>query len=69
MIEDASKPEVLVIDDETLALDVVGACGPGGSMLSQAHTRRHAPPAAASCNVTMSPNPRTCRSAGLNPHT
>jgi trimethylamine--corrinoid protein Co-methyltransferase len=32
----------IVIDDDTLALDVVGACGPGGSMLSQAHTRRHA---------------------------
>jgi trimethylamine--corrinoid protein Co-methyltransferase len=37
-----SARQPIVIDDETLALDVVGACGPGGSMLSQAHTRRHA---------------------------
>ena len=37
-----SAKQPIVIDDETLALDVVGACGPGGSMLSQAHTRRHA---------------------------
>ena len=39
-LRSAKRP--IVIDDETLALDVVGACGPGGSMLSQAHTRRHA---------------------------
>lgn len=32
----------VVIDDETLALDVMAACGPGGSVLGQAHTRRHA---------------------------
>ena len=30
------------IDDETLALDVVASCGPGGTVLGQAHTRRHA---------------------------
>jgi trimethylamine--corrinoid protein Co-methyltransferase len=32
----------IVIDDETLALDVMAAVGPGGTVLSQAHTRRHA---------------------------
>lgn len=32
----------IVIDDETLALDVMAACGPGGTVLGQAHTRRHA---------------------------
>ena len=32
----------IVIDDETLAFDVMAACGPGGTVLSQAHTRRHA---------------------------
>jgi len=32
----------IVIDDETLALDVVASCGPGGTVLGQAHTRRHA---------------------------
>jgi len=32
----------IVVDDETLALDVMAACGPGGTVLSQAHTRRHA---------------------------
>jgi trimethylamine--corrinoid protein Co-methyltransferase len=32
----------IAIDDETLALDVVAACGPGGTVLGQAHTRRHA---------------------------
>ncbi len=37
-----SAKQAIVIDDETLALDAVGACGPGGSMLGQAHTRRHA---------------------------
>ena len=30
------------VDDETLALDVVRAAGPGGTVLSHAHTRRHA---------------------------
>jgi trimethylamine--corrinoid protein Co-methyltransferase len=30
------------VDDEALALDVVAAVGPGGSALSQPHTRRHA---------------------------
>ena len=30
------------VDDETLALDVVKAAGPGGTVLGQAHTRRHA---------------------------
>ena len=32
----------IVVDDETLALDVVAAAGPGGSLLGQDHTRRHA---------------------------
>jgi trimethylamine--corrinoid protein Co-methyltransferase len=32
----------LVVDDETLAVDVMGACGPGGTVLNQRHTRRHA---------------------------
>jgi len=32
----------IVIDDETLAVDVMGACGPGGTVLNQRHTRRHA---------------------------
>jgi len=32
----------IVIDDETLALDVVAAAGPGGTLLGQSHTRRHA---------------------------
>lgn len=31
----------VVVDDETLALDVVAAVGPGGNFISQAHTRRH----------------------------
>jgi trimethylamine--corrinoid protein Co-methyltransferase len=30
------------VDDETLALDVVAAAGPGGTVLGHAHTRRHA---------------------------
>lgn len=34
--------EPIVIDDETLALDVLAAIGPGGSALGQPHTRRHA---------------------------
>jgi trimethylamine---corrinoid protein Co-methyltransferase len=32
----------IVVDDETLALDVVAAAGPGGTVLGHAHTRRHA---------------------------
>jgi len=36
----AKRP--IVVDDETLALDVMAACGPGGTVLSQRHTRRHA---------------------------
>jgi trimethylamine--corrinoid protein Co-methyltransferase len=32
----------VVVDDESLALDVMASCGPGGTVLSQAHTRRHA---------------------------
>ena len=32
----------VVVDDETLAFDAVAAAGPGGSLLGQAHTRRHA---------------------------
>ena len=31
----------LELDDETLALDVIDAVGPGGHFLGQAHTRRH----------------------------
>ncbi|MFZ5917780.1 MAG: trimethylamine methyltransferase family protein [Chloroflexota bacterium] len=31
----------IVVDDETLALDVVAAVGPGGNYLAQKHTRRH----------------------------
>ena len=31
----------LELDDETLALDVIDAVGPGGHYLGQAHTRRH----------------------------
>jgi trimethylamine--corrinoid protein Co-methyltransferase len=30
------------VDDETLALDVLEAAGPGGTVLAHAHTRRHA---------------------------
>ena len=30
------------MDDETLALDVTAAIGPGGSALGRPHTRRHA---------------------------
>ncbi len=30
------------VDDETLALDVVAAAGPGGTVLGHGHTRRHA---------------------------
>jgi trimethylamine---corrinoid protein Co-methyltransferase len=37
-----SAQQPIVIDEETLALDVVAACGPGGSILSKGHTRRHA---------------------------
>ena len=29
------------IDDETLALDVIEAVGPGGNFLKEKHTRRH----------------------------
>lgn len=32
----------ITVDDETLALDVMDAVGPGGSALGQPHTRRHA---------------------------
>ena len=35
----------IVVDDETLALDVIDAVGPGGHFLAQAHTRRHMPDA------------------------
>ncbi len=31
----------IVIDDETLALDVIRAVGPGGNFLTQKHTLRH----------------------------
>ena len=33
--------EGIQIDDETLALDVIGAVGPGGNYLAQKHTMRH----------------------------
>lgn len=36
----AQRP--IVVDDETLALDVMAAVGPGHEALSQPHTRRHA---------------------------
>ncbi len=36
----------MVVDSDTLALDVVAAVGPGGSLLGHAHTRRHARDAA-----------------------
>ncbi|HMK93289.1 MAG TPA: trimethylamine methyltransferase family protein [Thermoleophilia bacterium] len=32
----------LVVDDESLAVDVLAAVGPGGTLLSHNHTRRHA---------------------------
>ncbi len=31
----------IVVDDETLALDVIRAVGPGGNFLAQKHTKRH----------------------------
>jgi len=31
----------IVVDDETLALDVIRAVGPGGNFLAQKHTRKH----------------------------
>jgi trimethylamine--corrinoid protein Co-methyltransferase len=31
----------IAVDDETLALDVIDAVGPGGHFLAQPHTRRH----------------------------
>jgi len=37
-----ARPGEFVVDEETLALDVIDAVGPGGSYLSQKHTRRHA---------------------------
>jgi trimethylamine--corrinoid protein Co-methyltransferase len=37
----ASAFRDLELDDETLALDVIDAVGPGGHFLAQAHTRRH----------------------------
>jgi len=36
----AQRP--IEIDDDTVALDVMAAVGPGGTVLGQAHTRRHA---------------------------
>jgi len=36
----AKRP--IVVDDETLALGLVAAAGPGGTVLGQAHTKRHA---------------------------
>jgi trimethylamine--corrinoid protein Co-methyltransferase len=31
----------IVVDDETLALDVIANVGPGGNFLTQKHTRQH----------------------------
>ncbi len=31
----------IAVNDETLALDVIGAVGPGGNFLAQKHTRKH----------------------------
>jgi trimethylamine--corrinoid protein Co-methyltransferase len=31
----------IVVDDDTLAVDVLGAVGPGGDFLGQRHTRKH----------------------------
>jgi trimethylamine--corrinoid protein Co-methyltransferase len=31
----------IVVDDETLALDVIASVGPGGNYLTQKHTRQH----------------------------
>ncbi len=45
----------VVIDDETLALDVIAAAGPGGTVLGQAHTRRHAREAARSTIMNRAP--------------
>ncbi len=48
MIDDEVLGEIRVarrpieVDEETLALDVVKAAGPGGTVLGHAHTRRHA---------------------------
>ena len=39
-VRTARRP--IVIDDDTLALDMMGAVGPGGTVLGSAHTRRHA---------------------------
>jgi trimethylamine--corrinoid protein Co-methyltransferase len=36
-----SRPLDIVVDDETLALPVIDAVGPGGSYLAQKHTRVH----------------------------
>jgi trimethylamine---corrinoid protein Co-methyltransferase len=36
----AKRP--IVVDDDQLALDVIAAAGPGGTVLGQGHTRRHA---------------------------
>jgi len=33
--------EGIVVDDETLALDVIRAVGPGGNFLAQKHTKKH----------------------------
>lgn len=36
------RPWELEVDEDTLAVDVIAAVGPGGCFLSQRHTRRHA---------------------------
>ncbi len=40
------------VDDETLALDVIGDVGPGGHYLSQGHTRKHMRPVAKRLGIT-----------------
>lgn len=37
----AKMMEGIIVDDETLALDVIKAVGPGGNFLAQKHTRQH----------------------------
>jgi trimethylamine---corrinoid protein Co-methyltransferase len=49
----ASQP--IVIDEDTLALDVIAAAGPGGTVLGQRHTRRHARDATRSAIMNRAP--------------
>ena len=47
--------EPIVVSDETLALEAVAVAGPGGTMLGQDHTRRHAHRAAAPSIMNRDP--------------